>query len=148
MKRFYFKTQEKIITEKQGYVEFEENYTQIYDNVLTLTQHLNSLLDIQILLYLSKNSNKHNVFTTNEYLHNSIQKELNKTFTKQTFYNSIKTLANAKLIVKLTKGQYQINPLTIWRESQKERDEIIGAIIEGKEYPNYKILSERTYTEE
>ena len=148
MKRFYFKTQEKVITEKQGYVEFEENYTQLYDNVLSLTLQLKSLLDIQILLFLSKNSNKYNVFNINALLFEQIKKSLNKDFTERTFYNSIKNLIDAKLVVKMTKGQYQINPIAIWRESQKERDEIIGAIIEGKEYPNYKITSESSYVEE
>jgi hypothetical protein len=142
MSRFYFNTEEKTITQKKGYVEVEDNYTQIYDNVLNLTTKLSSLLDLQILLYLSKNVNKHNVFNTNQLLHDNIQKTLNRTFTKMTFYNSLESLVKSKLIVKLTRGQYQINPLAIWRESQSLRAEIINAIIEGKEHPNYVIQVE------
>lgn len=148
MSRYYFKTEEKITKQKQGYVEVEDNYTQIYDNVLSLTLKLNSLLDIQILLYLSKNCNQQNVFNANSLMHQRIQRELDKTFTERTFYNSLKTLSDAKLIVKLTKGQYQINPFTVWRESQKDRSEIINAILEGKEHDSYKILSESTTVEE
>lgn len=148
MSRYYFKTEEKITKQKQGYVEVEDNYTQIYDNVLSLTLKLNSLLDIQILLYLSKNCNQQNVFNANSLMYHRIQKELNKIFTERTFYNSLKTLSDAKLIVKLTKGQYQINPLAVWRESQKDRADIINAILEGKEHDNYKILSESTTVEE
>ena len=148
MSRYYFKTEEKITKQKQGYVEVEDNYTQIYDNVLSLTLKLNSLLDIQILLYLSKNCNQQNVFNANSLMHQRIQRELDKTFTERTFYNSLKTLSDAKLIVKLTKGQYQINPLAIWRESQKDRAEIINAILEGKEHDSYKILCESTTVEE
>lgn len=148
MSRYYFKTEEKIVKQKQGYVEIEDNYTQIYDNVLALTLKLNSLLDIQILLYLSKNCNHKNVFNANTMLHSRIQKELDKKFSEKTFYSSLKALTDAKLIVKLTKGQYQINPLAVWRESQKDRAEIINAILEGKEHENYKILSESTTVEE
>lgn len=148
MSRYYFKTEEKITKQKQGYVEIEDNYTQIYDNVLNLTLKLNSLLDIQILLYLTKNCNKQNVFNANALMYQKLQNELNKTFTERTFYNSLKTLSEAKLIIKLTKGQYQINPFAVWRESQKDRADVINAILEGKEHENYKIISESTIIEE
>jgi len=144
MSRFYFKTEEIVTTQKKGYIEIEDNYTQLYDNVLDLTKKLSSLLDMQIFLYLSKNSNKLNVFNTNKLLQTQIQEDIGKEFNEQTFYKCIDRLCHSKLVVKLAKGQYQLNPLTVWRESQVDRKTLIDAIIEGKQIESFNIVEEES----
>lgn len=142
MSRYYYNTEETVTTKKKGYIEIEDNYTQVYDNVLDLTKKLSSLLDMQIFLYLAKNSNKHNVFNTSKTLQTDIKKDLEKEFNEATFYKCIERLVNAKLLIKLTKGQYQLNPLTVWRESQVDRRKIIDAIIDGKQLDSFEIVEE------
>lgn len=131
MKRYYFETEETKVTKKKGYIEIEENYTQVYDNLLKLTFNMKSITEIQLLFYLCTHSNDQGIFNNNQLLLENFNKESPSTISRPTFYTALQNLCNNKIIIKLTKGQYQLNPLVIWRDSLSNREEHIIEILES-----------------
>ena len=57
-----------------------------------------------------------------------------------TFQRCLLNLVNAKIVIKLSRGQYQLNPFVIWKNTLSEREEHITEILESDSIkPNYII---------
>jgi len=135
MKKIYFQTEETKITKKKGYIEVEDNYTQMYDNLSKLTFKMKSLVEIQLMFYLCTKSFNDGYFYSNQLLFNNFRKytKVNdgKEVTDMTLATAIKNLSENKIIIKHAKGQYQLNPFLIWKDSLSEREELITDLYEN-----------------
>lgn len=147
MKRLYFKKEEKVIRQVQGYIEIPDEYTQVYDDIMPLLDKFSST-EIKILLILSKRANEDNGIYITNHVYEEIVKDFQKKFTRRYFYMCIEKLTNEKMLVKLSKSSYHVNPLYIWRNEQKKRDELVEEIYNGNQFSNYKIVEEKILIEE
>jgi len=131
MKRIYFDKEETKITKTKGYIEIDDEYIQIYKSMFNLTSRLKSITDVQLMLYLAQISSDYNYFTSNDNLFNNFNNSLvDKKITKMTFQRCLLNLIEAKIAVKIGKGQYQLNPFVIWKDALNEREKHITEILE------------------
>ena len=138
MKRVYYEVEKKIETiSKKGYVEVDDSYTQMYDNMARLTYNMKSLVEVQLMFFFCVESNSSGVFSTDDRMFEKFikhsEKNGGKAITKMTFFTAIKNLTNNKIFIKLNRGQYQLNPFLIWRDSLTERTDTIATICESEE---------------
>ena len=151
MKRIYFNKEETKITKIKGYVEVDDEYIQIYKSMFSLTGKLKSITDFQLILFLAQSSNDSNLFYSNDWLFNKFNKiletEFKITITRMTFQRCLLNLVNAKIVIKLSRSQYQLNPFVIWKDSLTEREEHITEILESESIkPNYILENENQRT--
>lgn len=144
MKRLYYETETETRTvKKKGYIEVDDQYTQIYDSLSRLTFKMKSLTEVQLMFFFCINSNDHGIFSSNErsYLDFIRYTKANQgaEISKVTFFNSIKNLADNKIFIKLNRGQYQLNPFLIWRDSLNERTDAITLICESEDKIKYQL---------
>lgn len=148
MKRLYFQTEEVITKTKKGYVEIEDSYTQVYDNLLSLSFKMKGATDTSLMFFLFKQSTKVGVFSTNQHLYDQFCTDSVKAgklaVTRQAFNNSVRHLSDLKIIVRLSKGHYQLNPFLIWKDSSKEREYHIEQIMKSDNDNHYKVIEETT----
>lgn len=141
MKRIYFETEEIKKVKKKGYIEIDNEYIQLYKSMFNVSGKLKSITDFQLFLFLAEHCTKMNLFNSNEFLYNQFNKQLkdqfDKEITKMTFYNCLSNLVEAKLAIKLTRGQYQLNPLMVWKDDVKDRESHITSIIESEDSIKY-----------
>lgn len=147
MKRIYFNKEETKVTKIKGYVEIDDEYIQIYKSMFSLTGKLKSITDFQLLLFLAQQSNESNLFYSNDWLYNQfnkvIEKDFNTTITKMTFQRCLLNLVNAKIVIKLSRGQYQLNPFVIWKNTLAEREEHLTEIMESDSIKPHYILENK-----
>jgi hypothetical protein len=147
MKRLCFETEETKITRKKGYIEVDDNYTQIYDNLSKLTFKMKSLVEAQLMFYLCTKVSNEGYFYSNQLLYTNF-KSFSKdaggiNITDRTIATAIKNLSENKIIIKHAKGQYQLNPFLIWKDSIADRSKLITDLCrsEGETFTEVKYLS-------
>ena len=132
-RRYYFEKEETVTKRVKGYVEIEDSYTQIYDNLSKVLPKLTSIVDVQFLFYACTISGTKGSFISDERLHNNFNEHLRTNggehISRYTLTKTIQHLLNNQIVVKLSKGSYQLNPLLIWRDKISERVETIDTII-------------------
>src|SRR4051794_11849358 len=117
MIRLYYETDEIVVKKKKGWVEIDNDFTQVYDCFADISKHINNPTSWKLLFWLLANeSNKHNGFRTdasviskfNNYLGNNSIKR--KSISRGTFYNALDELKEAKAITQVTRGFYYFSP--------------------------------------
>jgi hypothetical protein len=144
MKRVYYEVEKKIETiSKKGYVEVDDNYTQMYDSLSKLSFKMKSLVENQFLFFACTHANDEGVFLSDERMFNRFNKyaEENggKSVNRATFTRSIQNLTESKIFIKLNRGQYQLNPFLLWRDSVTERTNVLTTICESKDKEKYML---------
>jgi len=126
-RRIYFQFEETTIKNRQGWIEVDTDFTQIYDCINEISDSINSVTTYKLLFWLLKNSiNKQNGFVSSKHLFESFnsflgRKDANMEVTYRTFLNCISELKNAKAITQVGKGHYYFNPHIFWRDEKNER---------------------------
>lgn len=117
---------EKTITRK--YIEIDMDFTQIYSSFYLLTMGLKSTKSFQLLFYALKNLGDNNLLISNR-MYDEFNRELlshgDPGITRRTYYNCVKELEESKIISKVTRGRYFINPHIIWNGDKDKRLEFI-----------------------
>lgn len=152
MKRIYFQTEEIKTVKKKGYVEVDDSYTQVYDCLFKLAFKMKSIVETQLLFYFCSKATEQGVFNTDDKSYKEFVKhaEINggTSISKVTYFSAIKNLSENKIIVKLTKGQYQLNPMLLWKSTSSERIEHIEEIMsisDKKEKDKYTLNKNLLY---
>ena len=139
MKKIYFQTEETVLTKKKGYIEVDDSYTQIYDNLSKLVFQMKSLVEVQLMFYLCTKATNEGYFYSNKLLFDNFRKfstsHNGKEVTDMTLATAIKNLSDNKIIIKHAKGQYQLNPFLIWKDSISERENLISDLYENDGAP-------------
>jgi arginine repressor len=88
--------------------------------------------EIAILFHYCTNCDKGGFITTTEADYDSFIKEQVKlggnSINRITFAKSIKNLTANKVLIKASRGVYQLNPLLIWNDTIEKRKEVIEEI--------------------
>jgi len=146
MKRLYTETEEIKITRKKTYVDIDDSYTQMYDSIGKLVVRCKSLHEINLMFFASVNSNANGYFSSNEDFYNKFNTHLKtnggKTISRVSFTTTISNLVNNKILVKFSRGQYQLNPLLIWRDEIGKRNEEVVQIMSYPVEEKQKFLIE------
>lgn len=146
MKRVYFETEEQKITRTKGWIEYDTDFTQIYHSFQKLINKFKSVSEMAILFYYCTECNKNGMISTSEDDYNKFIKrntELGgESINRATFTKCIRNLTENKILIKSTRGVYQLNPLLIWNDSITSRKEYIDNIIESEEPVKTKYLIE------
>lgn len=132
MKRIYFDKREVKVTQTKGYFELDEDYTQIYNSLFRLTGKMKSKVDFQLFTYLCSTASSNGMIYTNQGFYEKFNL-LNmqngaESITRTTFQNSIKNLTDGKILIKVGKGEYQLNPFYIWKDTIQKRKEVTTEI--------------------
>lgn len=131
-KRIYFDKEEIKITKTKGYFELEEDYTQMYNSLFKLTGKMKSKVDFQLFTFLCSTASPQGmIYITHSFyeLFNELNKENGaENITRTTFQNSVKNLTDSKILIKTGKGEYQLNPFYLWKDSIQKRKDITREI--------------------
>lgn len=131
-KRMYFETEQVITTRTKGYIEYETNFTQLYHSFQKVATKFKSVSEMCILLHYCREATNNGIITTNEQDYNKfIDEHLRMggaSINRVNFSKAIKNMTDNKVLVKMSKGVYQLNPLLIWNDSIESRKEIITDI--------------------
>src|SRR5690554_417322 len=116
-KRHWFQTEETktITTVRKGWVEIDEDFTQVYDSFLTLSKVLQYKISWQLLFWLFKEMNDNNGIQIGKPTFDNFNKFLRINcedceISRPTFDRAVNDLMNAKVLTKVGKGFYYLNP--------------------------------------
>jgi len=128
----YFETKQVVTTRTKGYIEYETNFTQLYHSFQKVATKFKSVSEVCILLHYCREANNKGVITTNEkdydkFICEHIQMGGNP-INRINFSKAIRNMSDNKVLIKLSRGVYQLNPLLIWNDSVESRKEIIEDI--------------------
>lgn len=129
MTRIYFETEENITRKQKMWVDVDANYIQMYSNIFKSISKLKSQLDTLLVVYMTKNMNKENVISISSLVVDAFINDIidagGHKYSKGAVHKSLGALVEAKLIIRLAKGQYHINPMFFWKDDIIKRVEQI-----------------------
>lgn len=124
----------------------EHQHTYFSNSLFKLTGSMKSKVDFQLFIYLCSTASKSGmIYTSKEFyekFNNANIKNGAESITRTTFQTSIKNLTDSKILVKTGKGEYQLNPFFIWKDSIEKRKEITTEIYKLPEEEKQKFLLE------
>jgi len=151
-KKVAVKTEESLIKRTVQTVEIDFDFTQVYDCMYSLSFRLRSASSFQLLFYFLKHMSADNMIGITSEIYNNFASEMKqhsgKTISRQQFYNCLSDLTNAKIITKITRGQYFLNPHVLWRDDKLKRIEFIKQESLSKNYLAYNPKENLHYLEE
>lgn len=128
-KRVQVKTETKIIERTTQTVEIDFDFTQVYDCMYSLSFQLRSPISFQLLFYILKTVAEDNMVYLGKDVYRKFNKEMqehsNNGISEQSFYNCIKELIAAKIMTKISRGSYFLNPYVLWKDDKNKRVEFI-----------------------
>lgn len=132
-KRIYFETFETKTVRKKGYVDVDDSYTQVYHCLFKLAFKMKSVVETQLLFYFCTKATNVGVFNTDDRSYKEFLKHSDAngggTISRVTFTSAIKNLTENQILIKLARGQYQLNPFLLWKSSKEDRSEHIEEIM-------------------
>jgi hypothetical protein len=142
-KRIYFQTEETVTTKKKGWVEIDLDYTQFYECLGKTIATLNSIMSVKLLCWSFSQINKENMFSFNDEMINDFNRWLEDnggtSYNNRSVYNALKELIDKKIVIKWSRGSYQLNPIYIWSDSIEKR---IKHLQEKGMYDQYELIEE------
>jgi hypothetical protein len=137
MERIYFETEQTTITRSKGYIEYDTNFTQLYHSFQKVAAKFKSVSEMCILLHFCRVASSHGVITTSNRDYDIFIKEHlamgGASVNRFTFSKAVKNMTDNKILVKVSKGIYQLNPLLIWNDSLQNRKEVITEIAQAEQ---------------
>lgn len=135
-KRIYFNTEETTTTVKKGYLELDEDFTQVYKTIAEISHRINNGVSWKILFWLLSNNNDNNgvIIDKDTYKRFILYLEgHNSTIvSRPTFDRSVKELLEAGVLTKVGKGHYYLNPYIFWQNDKQSRVEFITSeVVDG-----------------
>lgn len=124
-KKVTVEVQESTIKRVTKTTEIDFDFTQVYDCMYSLSFALKSPISFQILFYVLRSIDSSNMLVINKIIFDKFNEEKKshgfKEISEQTFYNCIKELTKAKIITKMTRGTYFVNPYILWKDDKENR---------------------------
>lgn len=126
-KKLYVKTEEEVIRRKTTSITVEMDFVQMYSTLLDYLVGIKSVWSVKYLLWIISSMNDSNDTKTT-----SIADFIAYIKTKgivppaeRTMKDVIKELLDNKLIIRLGRGFYKINPMLFWKDNSGARLENI-----------------------
>lgn len=125
-RRIYFQTEEITTVKKKGYIEIDEDFTQVYKSFNLIAPKIRSVWSWQLLFWIMANATtESNGVVLGNQAFEKFSKHLTKPITSVTFYNCVKDLVDAGCLTKVGKGHYYLNPYIFWFADKASRVEFI-----------------------
>lgn len=131
-KRYYYEKTETTTINRKGYIEVDNDYTQLYNCFTKVAAKITSANTFKLLFWLLANKvsdsngincSMHSYKEYNQYLkeHCGDDCEINY----RTFLRSIKDLKESGALTQVGKGHYYANPYMFWQEEVTKRTELL-----------------------
>lgn len=129
-KKLYFEQEEVVTKKTKGFVEVDLDFIQIFRDVLESTYKLNTLASAKILFFVMlQTTERTGKFSTDKDSYEDYVRWCNKRnfkpFSLITYRDSIKEIFEAGIIIKISKGNYRLNPLYIWGDKLENRNNLV-----------------------
>lgn len=125
------KTEEVKIKRVVETIEYDLDFTQLYNCFFLLSLNVCSGSAFHIMFFLLHNMNRDNIVNINADLLKRFQDisiQLGKKpMGEQSFYRYLKELQKAKIMERMSKGQYFMNIYAMWKDDKTKRIEYITA---------------------
>ncbi len=138
-KRIYFETEETITKKSKGWIEVEEDFTQVYNQFWRLAARTKSIITVKLLFWLlSHEANKMNGMSSGKLVFEKFNKGLAEegidAIAVRTFHASFDELIKLGALTRVGKGQYYFNPYVFWKDGKKDREDFLKAEAMEKKY--------------
>ncbi len=131
-RRIYYQTQETVTTHKKGWVELEIDFVQVFHKALTTMLKVQYLNSIKLMFFLLKKYPDDGLFEFNETLIEEFNQTLHQSGNqpiKRTQVEKYMTeLTSLRLLIRVKRGSYHINPHAFWADALEERIELLKLI--------------------
>jgi hypothetical protein len=136
-KRLYYEKEETVVKKTTGYIEVDLDFIQVFRDILESVMHLNTLASTKILFYImTQTTERTGLFSTTQNSYDDYSKWCIKRkftpFSIITYRNSIKELFDCGIILKVSKGNYRMNPMYIWGDKIENRNNLVIDLAEQK----------------
>ena len=122
--KIYVSQEERTIKRRVIAMEVDNDFVQVYKNLLDYMVTMKSPWSFKYTIYLISRMNGDNqvdvgVKSMRDFC--SILQERGVDIpTERTMKSTVQELVNLKLLIRLNKGQYKINPALFWQAGMKE----------------------------
>ena len=146
-KRLHFNLTETTIKNKQGWVEIDTDFTQVYDCFSKISVKLRSISSVKLLFWLlSHECNKSNGISSGRPVFEKFNKYLEENemppISERTFKACFDELTKTQTITRVGRGQYYFNPYVFWRDDRSEREAFITDEAKEKKFISYNPVIE------
>jgi len=128
MKRIYYNTEETTTVTRKGYIELDEDFTQIYKSFSKLAPYIHNGTSWKLLIWLLANNNDSNGLLINKKTFEDFRAYLDNyaiLISRPTFDRCVNELKQAGIITKVGTGHYYLNPFLFWQDDKQKRMEFI-----------------------
>lgn len=139
-RRVYFNTEKTVTVIKKGYIELDEDFTQVYKSFSSIALKIDNGISWKLLFYLLSEANNMNGVDVSAHCFKRFadfleQNGANK-ISSATYYRCINELCKAGALTKYSKGHYYLNPYIFWQADKSSRvkflqDEIADKVIQS-----------------
>ena len=136
-----------IMCPEYDYIEVEDSYVKKYRSYLYALLGL-KLSQIHVIEYLVDVMDENNSIFTNKVTRDRIinfYKEVSNgeiDYSDITIKSAIRGLTDKKLLIKLQRGAYKVNPYYFFKGSEAKRDNLIRIILQIENGTNDKLIIE------
>ena len=143
--RIYFETEETVTKKSKGWIEVENDFTQVYNQFWRIAANLKSLTTIKLLFWLlSHEANKENGISSGKLVFDKFNDDLAAegidTIGLRTFNSAFDELIRLDTLTRVGKGHYYFNPHVFWKSDKKDRIEFITDEKKDKNYQSKSLL--------
>lgn len=111
----FVQQEETFVRRRQTVIKVEASYVQLYKNIRNYTLSLSPGSPIDMMLFFITKMNDNNGVQVNKTVIEEYIKSLPKPITERTFFRTVKTLINHKVLIPLSRGEYKMNPAIVWQ---------------------------------
>lgn len=121
-RRVYFTTEETTTVKRKGWIEIDEDFTQVYKSFNLLANKIDSPTSWKLLFWIMANaSNDQNGIEVNKRTFEQFNADQVKKVGLANYYRCIDELCQAGAITKVGKGHYYLNPYIFWSSDREAR---------------------------
>jgi hypothetical protein len=124
-RRVYFNTEQTTTVVRKGYIEIDEDFTQVYESFSSIAIKIHSGNSWKLLFWMLSNSSQENGIQVSnrsfEKFNNFIKDSGADIISKPTYYRCVKELVEAGAITQVGKGHYYMNPYAFWKDDKNKR---------------------------
>lgn len=128
-KKIFFNTQKITTVVQKGYIELDEDFTQVYKSFSGIAIKIDSGTSWKLLFWILSNSSSHNGVEVSNRTHALFNRFLSEKgcneISKATYYRCITELSESGAITKVGKGHYYLNPYIFWQDDKNSRIKFI-----------------------
>jgi hypothetical protein len=129
-KRIFFETEEVVRKTRRGYIDLNMDYFQFYNIAFHYIASLSNNCAKDFILWIMSRVDGNNEFMYNKTIYDDFIKDLAtiarpKTYTENTLHVSIRELIDNKILDRIGRGKYRVNPALFWSDDTTKRIEAV-----------------------